>query len=641
MFRKSVIASAVFIALFSAVAIGQQSLKPLATSLPAEQTVVYVEMDVSKTLSVLQKTANYIDRESAQRLIYQVRDLYDLGRKLARRHQFQPMLLDRIQECKLYFLLMADEPQNYVPALVIQARDASATVDLVQHVKSLLKRLQEKHPDAEQFNWKEVEVDRGEMIKVAGQGVLGRLGPYVVMASERPRRLWGALISSASAPVSGTPLYQRLTRGRNEPHWKAVVNIEALVKRLGTSLENELKAAQEQVEQESGQQGFSMGRFRLQWARMAKKAFDFSKSLFSLDKLHRAGMGGAVQVSQDGVTSNSTLLLSHGRPLSETMNEILDGSGSFKVPDTGPNEAVAVFCRVNLARIYENVLSELEKMDASSAQSVRAMMQMMKARVGVSVDDVMSFLASDFYMFVTMEARKITSVLPAPPSSGSGETSVETQMIISPKVTAIWGVTDPGAARETLSTLFTKLAGDPQMSQSVSKRTYQETDVYCFGTNIADSNNYPNGVSSFALAVVDRYLTVGSWDRVTELIRQIRSPQRQVDARLARVVEQNSDANLLVVMPEEFQQHMREELAKLSTSQTQVFDMLLNFLQDAEFDVGDPELSSQLKDNVTKLTKAARDFYEEYQKVGGSAVMTGKHRRDFYVIDSRSKMQKD
>ena len=634
---KRVLLVPIVLALFCAVGAAQE---PLARSLPAEDTVVYAEVDLGKALAVAEDTAKFIDRESGEKVAYQVKNLYSLGRKLAKKHNFQPALMDSIDQSIIYFVLAEGEQQPYVPALVVEARDKAATADFMSEVKGLLKRQQQRQPDAPQWKWQEAQVDRGEAITMGPGGMVGRLDQYLVVSTDVPRRLWAALGSSAGNPLSNTPMYRRLRQGENT-HWTAMVNINPLVDRLQGYVENNLKQAQEKANQQSGDQNMQ-ARSALQSAQSMKKALDIATEVFSLNKIQMAGMSANVSMGQDAISSDSMMLVSHDGPLSPAMKEIFGGSGDFALPETGDTDAVAFACRVNVAEVYSNIMSAVKNVDPSWEAMARGMMQMMKGRIGMSPDDFMNMIASDFYVFGGVARKEMPSMQMQPPSGPNEkpQMKMEMKMTVVPDITLLWGVKDPQSARGKLSDLFTMLAGQPNMSRYVNKRTYQETDVFCLGQGVSKSEGYPNGLTSVGVVVVDRYLTLGSWDHVTSIIRRMRSPQKQVNPELAELVQKHPDASMLMAVPEGFYENYQKLIQKSGAGPGMMFDMIMNQLKTAEIDVGDPELSSQMKDSLQKLVSAVKTLYGEYQKIGQSAVMTGKHEGNFYVIDSSQKMTK-
>ncbi len=123
-----------------------------------------------------------------------------------------------------------------------------------------------------------------------------------------------------------------------------------------------------------------------------------------------------------------------------------------------------------------------------------------------------------------------------------------------PKVSVFWGVKDPAAARDTLNTLVTNMSDSPNMNAFVKKRTYQETDVDRFGKDVTKEGSYPDGETSYAVVIADRYLTVGSWDEVTKAIRLLGAAGSKTDPGMMSLVQANPNANLLVVIPKAFRQ---------------------------------------------------------------------------------------
>ncbi len=203
-----------------------------------------------------------------------------------------------------------------------------------------------------------------------------------------------------------------------------------------------------------------------------------------------------------------------------------------------------------------------------------------------------------------------------------------------------WGVKDPTAARDTLNTLVTNLSASPQTNAVVKKRTYQETDVYCFGPGVTDEGAYPDGRHSFAFVIVDRYLTMGSWDEVTKAIRQFGSAGAKTDPAMMSLVEANPDANLLVVVPKAFQEKNQQLSAKLSGVEN-AFDMMAKRLGETEFGLEDKDLESRIKAALTDLLHAYQTIsLKSAEHAPDQVVLVGKPSGNFYEISSKVEVTK-
>ncbi|MFO7955921.1 MAG: hypothetical protein R6X33_02345 [Candidatus Brocadiia bacterium] len=180
------------------------------------------------------------------------------------------------------------------------------------------------------------------------------------------------------------------------------------------------------------------------------------------------------------------------------------------------------------------------------------------------------------------------------------------------------------------------------MSSVVKKRTYQETDVYCFGADAAREENYPDGVTSFAVVVVERYLTLGGWEKVTDLIRRTRAAGASADESLREIVENNREANMIAVVPRAFREKMQEKVqAAQEEAGMDAFDMMLQRLRVAEFNLEDPEMEQEIKASLEELLKAMRALNEKSQHLMPErSVVTGKHQDNFYEVRTENEIVK-
>jgi hypothetical protein len=201
-------------------------------------------------------------------------------------------------------------------------------------------------------------------------------------------------------------------------------------------------------------------------------------------------------------------------------------------------------------------------------------------------------------------------------------------------------VSDPEAARNTMSGILTALSTRPDANQFVSKRTYQETDVFCMGMNVADPDVYPDGLTSVAVTIVDRYVTFGSWEHVTGLIRQMAAADTQVDPELQAILAQHADSNLLVVAPQAWQEKFRKLMEKTQGDEKDVFDHMLEKLESADFGLEDEALTQRLKTGLKELLLAVRQFNEKATGMTKTWVLSGTHKGMFYEIEGKSEVSK-
>ena len=214
-------------------------------------------------------------------------------------------------------------------------------------------------------------------------------------------------------------------------------------------------------------------------------------------------------------------------------------------------------------------------------------------------------------------------------------------MTVVPEITLLWGLNDPQAARDLLNAVFTAMSTNPQLNQFLKKRTYQETDVFCFGLDAAKEESYPEGLTSFGVTIVERYLTAGNWDYVTNIIRRMKSDTVEVDEELQSVVEKYRDSNLLLIVPREFQQHLEELRKESEETSKDMVDRALEALESVDFGLEDEELGRRIKDSLRELILALQQLQARARDLAPqTSVVHGTHVGNFWQIQATSDVTK-
>ena len=659
MLRRTLQMMLVLAVLAPAAAMARQERAALADRLPADAVLLYARLDVRRALTQSAKALAFVDPESGGKIAYQVVELYGLLKEHAANYQFRPKLLDQIADTELYFVLMLEEGEqeasapisleNLTLSIVLSTPSDEVALDFMEEFKAMLEREKAKDPDSTRFDRRDIEVERGELIGFADPPTLGRLGEYVIFSTGKPEKLWAALMAPAEKRLSGVALYARLMAGEHEPIGLVMVGMDTIFGGLEDHFKRSLDDAEARQAQEASKAAegeWDVGALDVQMATSALKAFLLVEELFSLDKWEHVGSAISYDVGEDRLLSDFTSAFSHGEPISPVLSELLDGSGSFLLPRTGDYERMCVMARVRLKRILDEVIKTLSASDPAFAEQFGMAMQMMRMMSGVDLSEILDMLASDFYVFVEMVEKDLGEFLGSvafDPETGEPVGEMELRMLW-PKVTLLWGLSDPNSARGTLDRAFTTLSTNPQFNQLVKKRTYQETDVFCMGSQAADPDMYPDGLTSFALVIVDRYLSIGSWKHVSGLIRRAKSGTAEVDPELEAVVDRHRDSNLLVVVPKAFHQHMKELAEKIRGSQPDPMDELLRKLDEldlAQLDLADQDLALRVKASVKELLLAFKDFQQRAEELAPqTSVMTGTHKGRFYEVRAASEVRK-
>jgi len=646
--------------------------QPLAAKLPADRTFLYAEVRVETALEQGEELLRFIDQESADKIVFQVGQLHEEIRELAAAYEFQPALLDRLTEVQLYVVIMAkDEPEvvvhtyqvpkwdpetyevipdqfeentytettNYVTSLVVEAPDEETAADFIQQLKALIDREMEKHPEYQGEGRKDIEVEQGELIgEPDGNASFGRLGSYLIFSDGNPKELWAALMSAPADAVIDTPAYKRLVMGELEPQALLLVNIQIPLAKA----ERELKGKLDEAQAHAAEEGTPEGRnWELMSAQMAYNSFSAFKNVFSLNECKQAGARACVSATGDRVISDLLGLFVHGQNISPVLEELLTGSGSYVLPPTGELDSICTVARVNPSALFDAYVDVISAINPMAAGAFAGAMQEMKNTIGADVPDILGQLDSDFYVFVDVVEKEVEEYsYEYDEATDDFRTITEKRMRTVPETTVLLGVKDPQAAADMLSRIFATASPNPDLSQLVSKRTYQETDVFCIGMDVTKEEVYPDGTRSFAIVVMDRYVALGSWEHVTGIIRRLKADTREVDRELADIVAAHQDSNVLLVVPAAYQKKL-EELIRERQRREDFFKELLDEIDGAHLYIGDEQLAERIRTSLTEIVTALKAINDAAPaKFGQTQVMSGTHRGLFYELESKSDVPK-
>ncbi len=663
----------VLVGLGPAIAVGEGTGPSLCERLPTDKTVVFAQIDVRDMLKQADSALAFIDPDTREKVGYQLKELHGLMKEVAATYEFRPKLLDDIINAEVSFALMLkDEPleivhkrkvpkydeqsmqeipgefeehtwterKAFTPSLIVQTAGLEVATDFMEEFKALLDRQGE--------GWQVIEVERGELIgDVDEHGTLGRLDDLLVLSDGDPKELWAALIASPEERVSNTPIYRRLMEVPQKPQAFLVVNLQTLFGELENWLKRSLDEAEKEYAQHEGQpddqEDWEDGprQWELQQARTSYKTFLTFKDIFSLDQWEHVGASLAYDITKHRALSEGRLVFSHGEQISPALLELLEGSGSFMLPRMGERPGICVMARLSLKRVYDEVISTLRASDPAATASYDMAMQAMKMMVGLNVEELLAMLASDFYLFVdfVVKEREVITDVEFDEETGEQKVIREKQVGPVPEVQLLWGLNDPQASRDTLNRAFATLSTNPQFNPFIKKRAFQETDVLCLGTDAAKPENYPDGLTSFAVVIVDRYLTVGSWKYATTIIRRMKSEMGRADPEIQRIVEKHKDCNFLMVFPKAAQQRLQEMARHAQADDGDLFDQLLKDLESADFDLRDAELAGRVKSALRELIVSFRQLQEKSGALAPqTSVITGRHTGRFYEIRAGSEV---
>ena len=684
MFRKLFVVPVLVFGLILT-AVTAQAADDLAAKLSADNTIVYARVDLKHLLDEMEKVLVFVDQESGGKIIHQVKELHRIIKEILAKHEFQPIIIDEIANVELYFVLMAkDEPvakvhsfqmpkydpetyepipgeftehsrtttSYFTPTLILKTPNSKMAANLMEECKALLDREKEKNPESTEFNRKEIEVEKGELIcDEEEESFLGRLDEYFVLSMGNPRELWAALLAPGENSLNETSGYKRLSSAEQEPQIVALVNIKALIEMSEQRLKAALDEAQKKVDEAGGAApgGFNPASFQLMMAQQLYQAFMMAKDLLSLDKCLEAGLGSSISASENVVASSGIAMLAHAEGISPVLAQLLDGSGELQVPDIGKADNACMMLRLAPKIIYDEVMTVLNVAYPEMAQKMIESMFTMKQQFGADAPTVLDLFAGDYYLFLDMTKKEIeTYDWEMNEVTGEWDRTAKKTNVIVPDPVFLCGVKDAQVARNTLSAIFTQLAMNPQFNRTVKKRTYQETDVFCMGPEVGKPDADPTDPGTFGLVVLDRYLGFGSWDHVTSLIRRFKAQKPGTAAELQAIVEQNAGANFLFVIPKAFQEKTRRLTQEQGNQQME--DIFKKILEEGisdliekltSEDITDEATGQEIETALTELVQAVQTFTEKAQDIAPqTGVVTGKHTGLFYEIKTSSEARK-
>jgi hypothetical protein len=678
--RRLLLSLAVFAVLIPAAALAAEGQKSLATMLPADKTDVYVNVDLQSTLDQASKSLDFLDPASAERIRTDVKDLYSEARELAAQYDFKPALLDHLSEVNVSMVLMpkekpetvsqkikvpkynketfeqvpgefdeieVSETHSFTFSVVLLTPSADLASDFLKQVEAMLDAQKEKEPNDTSYNRTDIQVDKGQLISTAnGKVTVGCLDNAVVISTGDPKELWAAMMAAPAGKLSETPMFQKMVSlGGGAPDIAAMANVADLLKRAEAALKGAVdeaqKAADKGKEQGQAEQGgFDMAAMQLTMAQAAYNSFTAIKQLMSLDKLEWASVGAHMEATDNKCSTVSYLLLSHGQPLSPVMSELLNGSGKLQPPAVSKPDSMTVMARVDIGKVITEILNSLTAMGGPIGGSLQMQLQQVKQQLGVGVEDLLALPASDFYVYLDLAKKEVEESNWQYDDKTQQWNEVKTkQNKVVPEVDVYWGVKDPSAAHDTLDKLVTGMSASQELNAFAKKRTYQGTDVYCFGSGVTEEETYPDGRSSFAIVIVGRYLTLGSWDDATKAVRELGAGGK-TDEGLMSIVQANPDANLLVVVPKAFQEKSQQLSAEMAGTNN-AFDMLIKGLAEKDLGLKDKDLEQRVKKSLTDLIQAYQGLATKAAAhAPAQSLMVGRPDGNFYEITSRQELTK-
>ncbi len=652
-----------------ALPLGLAGAGDLAHRLPPE-TILYVQLDLPRLLAQLRRQGRSVDSEAAEGLEGQLGILHECLKEFAAAREFEPQLLDTIFKSKLYGVLLAKaEPERkvrkykvpkwdpetyeiiegefdertvvtvkeYTFSTVIETTEEAAA-DFIAQYKAFQDRMKEKDPEQEALGWKEVEVDHGEMITdPRGSSYVGRTGNYLVFSTSQPAELWEALSDAAEPSLAESALFKRYTQAEHNSSALGLLNLQAFLTRSEEKLKKNLEQARKKLAEGEGEEGgrrrYNPAAWRMRRAESALKSFRLAKAM-GLGSLRSVGLNIALGATDDTAAVTAALTLELSGELPPTLKHLLNGGRHFGVPPLGKRSGLSLFLRLGLAQILSAAIKQL---DEETAASWREMLAATRDNLGYTVQEIIEQFSGDFYFFLDIEEKESRKQSWDPETM---EFVTKTVTGPRPELLILLGVDDREAFTKMLSDAVTRASSDRSLAAFIKKRVYQETDVYLIGADMDDEDAQPDGLSSYAVVVVDRYLSFGSWKDVTGLIRRAKAARKDENARLADLVARHQEANLLTVIPRALIEKLLKMYKKMAGADP--LEQLAKGLEGGlNLPVEDEELAEKFKSALKNILGFAKTLIQKGREMAPEmGVLVGRHRGSFYEIRTRLEIKK-
>ena len=591
--------------------------KTLAHRLPAS-TIFYAQASVPSLLRAAGKSLSFVDAEEAEELVGNLKTLHGLLKEIGAEYAFEPKLFDKILKSKLYFVVnRKTKPEvtgrnfSVTSSLIVETTSKTAK-DFLEQFKGLMEQLKEKHPEAGRYEYKELEIEEGELLAVGTNGAtLGRHSRYIVLSDDRPETLWTALDSSPDTSLADTELFQRYAHAKPSSNGLYLLNLKELFLQLEASLKRDLTAARDLLSGTKGSGDDEDGARPPTAETIAEeslKSFQAAKKLMSLDQIGTFGGNFAWQTGKRNSRVKTRMDLLLGENISPLLRQILDGGHRFQLPPMGKTDHLCIFLRTGVSKILGSILSGLD--DATMQQYQQSMM-MMKGVVGYTVGEIFDHLAGDVYILVDINERKHKTLKL---DKKTGEVETKTIVGPTPELFVFLGVKDREAFSKVLSDVVTRLSSGPfasMLGKFLSQRVYQGVDVYLVGQGLELVGNDPDGLTSYAMVVIDRHLTFGSWKEVTALIRRSKAAEKGASRKLASIVTEHQESNFLLVAPTSWSKKLQKmgEKNDGKAGDHLIDELLKNFLMLSE----DEDVRTRFKATVKQAKRHLESLSEKAQ----------------------------
>ncbi len=592
----------------------------------SHDTLLYVQLDVGEVLQNMGNYFKFINEESGNAVIKEIKTLKTLLTSFAKIHQFQPRLFNEIHKARCYFIMdYMDKPlvtiQKYkqyqynkttkkygmvekerriveeINSAGVLETDAESAKNLIRELKSLVERMKEKYPDAKKYTWKQVDMDKGELVKI-GDIYLGRLGNYLILSQHKPKKLWRYLQFPADQSLAETDLYNKYQNNPVPSQAMLLFNLGRYLQSMGKEMKDKIEKAKRDAQKES-----QPNRWKVKNAESNLRSYQIFKKLFSFDKFKYVGVNLAWGVKNNLLQARHTISLTHSEPISPLLKSILNGGQTFQDPGLGLNKYLAFLFRLELKNMRKTLLKSMDQQAITQSEMAN---RMVKMQMGYSIDEILSAFSGDLYFYFREK------------NPGKEKSS-------DPEFIVLVGLNDGIAFSDMLSKVVTKGVMTLGMGNYVKKRVYMRTNVYVVGNSKAPE---------FALVILGRYMSFGSWDTIKSLIRkELRAKEKSPDPRFLKVISKHRNSNLLLLISKSYLK------ADLIDQKKRIQSLMLQAkrtirTKDRDMDEKIVKSLKNLLHHLIRIQKLSTNLSPDI------TVVNGVHKRRHYEIILRFEMRK-
>ncbi len=540
----------------------------LADGLP-EDTLLYARLDLAGVLGWFEEGMTFIQPEAGREAAAQAGRLWGATRRLLAARGFQPALLARLFEGVVHLVVLedAESASGLVFALLLESEPALAA-GLVAEVRAWLDRDAAARGQGPAYALR--EVGAGELLELEGEarGVLGRLGPYVVLGNTRSPRLWAALQGPAAAPLAGTEIYGRYGRERPVVFFHGSVRgwLDSVERHQARKLAEPAAGSDPQGEVPAEAQ-----RAELEQQRALRRDL-------SLDSLGAFGgaMTSALEADAYRARLEATLAIP-GAP-GRLLGLLLDSGRAFASPGPVPLAAFTLLGRVDPLALLDELLA-LGGPEASQRfqTEVDAPLQ---ARAGLGVRALVGLLAGDVWVLYDPAPVPAPGAPLGPPPPGTAYPAL------------LLGIRDRAAASQALGALYEAAAKEPMLGSNLAREELLGVELLVLNPGGGPSRDY-----AMAVAVLERHLAAGAYSAVGDLVR--RSREGGAQGPLGELLAGRPGANLVLVVSERLIRWL--EATAAAVQETSPFDELREAVRELDLGAEEPEAAREVKESLGRL----------------------------------------